>query len=112
MEINDTIIDGLVVITLQGSFLGGKDSVNFAETISRCIEEGNTNILLDLGRLDYMNSIGLGSVVNGYLKLKKSNGQLVIANAKTRVLELLRLTKTDTVIPLCESIEAAKEMLA
>ena len=111
MHIIVEINHGLAVIAPQGRFLGDKDSDEFAETINRCIDQDNTRILIDLGALDYINSMGLGSLIAGFIKTKSAGGLLVFANGNARVNEMLQLTKTDTAIPVCASIAEAKTML-
>jgi anti-sigma B factor antagonist len=111
MDINETVTDGLATLALKGRFLGDKEADEFAEAIRNCLGKGNRKILIDLAGLDYLNSMGLGALLGGYLKTKRAGGLLVFANGNARVTELLSMTKTDTAVPVYATIEAAKKML-
>jgi len=109
MQITVTATEGPAIIELEGSFLGGKDSTDFADAMQGCFQTGKMNIVIDLARLDFMNSSGLGAIFAAYSMTKRAGGCYAVANGQSRVLELFRLTKTDTVIPVHASIQDAIE---
>ena len=65
--------------------------------------------VLDLTAVPYMDSSGLGMVMTHFARCKSRGVRMAVAGANARVLELMRLTKMDTIIPLAESVEAAEE---
>jgi len=71
-------------------------------------EEAFTLQILDLTAVPYMDSFGLGMLMTHYASCKNHGLKLVVAAASARVLELMRLTKMDTIIPLAETVEAAE----
>lgn len=64
--------------------------------------------ILDLTAVPYMDSSGLGMVMTHFARCKNRGVKMVVAGASAHVLELMRLTKMDTIIPLAESVEAAE----
>jgi anti-sigma B factor antagonist len=66
--------------------------------------------ILDLSAVPYMDSAGMGTVINHYVHCQKKGCKLVVTGVSNRVLELFKLTKVDTVIPLAASIEAAEAL--
>jgi anti-anti-sigma factor len=55
---------------------------------------------LDLSQVPYMDSAGMGTIVNYYVHCQKQGARLVVAGVSSRVMELFKLTKVDTVIPM------------
>jgi anti-anti-sigma factor len=73
----------------------------------RATEPPNTTIF-DLSGVPYMDSAGMGAVINHYVHCQNRGVLLVVAGVNSRVMELFKLTKVDTVIPLVESLEKAE----
>jgi ABC-type transporter Mla MlaB component len=63
--------------------------------------------ILDLTEVPYMDSTGLGRIVSHLVHCRGKGIQMIVAGATPRVLELFRMTKVDTVIPLAATLEEA-----
>jgi anti-anti-sigma factor len=66
-----------------------------------------TNIF-DLTAVPYMDSVGLGMIVSHYVRCHGKGVRLIAAGAGPRVLELFKLTKVDTFIPVIATVEEAE----
>jgi anti-sigma B factor antagonist len=64
--------------------------------------------ILDLSKVPYMDSAGMGALINYYVHCEKTGVKMTVAGVSTRVMELFKLTKVDTVIPLAASVEEAE----
>lgn len=64
--------------------------------------------IFDLAGVPYMDSAGMGLIVNHHVHCQTHGSKLVIAAANARVMDLFRLTKVETVLCLAPSVEAAK----
>ena len=64
--------------------------------------------ILDLSAVPYMDSAGMGLVMNHYVRCQTNGTKLVVTGANNRVLDLFKVTKFDTVLPLAPSIEIAE----
>jgi anti-sigma B factor antagonist len=64
--------------------------------------------ILDLTGVPYMDSAGMGLVVNHYVRCQAKGVRLIAAGVSPRVMELFKLTKVDAVIPLAASVEDAE----
>jgi anti-sigma B factor antagonist len=64
--------------------------------------------ILDLSAVPYMDSAGMGLVMNHYVRCKTNGTKLVVSGANSRVMDLFKVTKVDAVLPLVTSIEAAE----
>jgi anti-anti-sigma factor len=65
--------------------------------------------ILDLTGVPYMDSAGMGALINYYVHCEKNSIRMTVAGVSSRVMELFKLTKVDTVIPLAATAEEAEE---
>jgi anti-sigma B factor antagonist len=64
--------------------------------------------IFDLTGVPYMDSAGMGALINHFVHCKKNGIEMIVAGASNRVMELFKLTKVDAVIPLVATVEAAE----
>lgn len=63
--------------------------------------------VLDLTAVPYMDSAGMGLVMNQYVRCQTRGTRFVVTGANSRVLDLFKVTKVDKVLPLAGTIEEA-----
>jgi anti-sigma B factor antagonist len=96
-----------MVLQLSGDIMGGKDYDTFTNEIKKLVEEGHVDIVLDLAKVRYINSTGLGILVSGLTTLKKNMGQMKICNLSDRIDRLFSVTSLTTVFATFESLDEA-----
>lgn len=64
--------------------------------------------IIDLTDVPYMDSAGMGLVMNHYVRCTTNGTKLVVSGANNRVIDLFKVTKVDTVLPLAPTVEAAE----
>ena len=96
-----------VVIKLKGNVMGGPDGAKLHDQLHKLKEQSKLNVVVDLGRVKFMNSSGLGMLISGMTTMRNAGGDLRIANAADRIQSLLVVTKLITVFKHFESVEAA-----
>src|ERR671916_1165538 len=83
----------------------------FKDEMTKCIESGQSQLVLDLSNVDFVDSSGLGAIV-ACLKQLGPRGNLAIAGAKGAVSRLFALTRMDKVFALHDTVDAAVEKLS
>ena len=68
----------------------------------------NALTIFDFSGVPYMDSAGMGLVMNHYVHCQTRGGRLVVAGATARVLDLFKITHVDTVLPLAASVAQAE----
>ncbi len=96
-----------VVIEFKGNVMGGPDAVSLNEKLHELIEKGQKNIVVDLSKVKFMNSSGLGMLIGGLTTMRKAGGDLRIANAADKIESLLIVTKLITVFKHFKSLDEA-----
>ncbi len=89
--------EGIIVLHLNGRLIVGEPVTELRGKIAVLSEGGANNIVLNLEKVDYIDSTGLGGMVIGYTTLKKMGGALKLVGLNQRNIELLVLTKLATV---------------
>ena len=65
--------------------------------------------VIDLTEVPYVDSAGMGLVMNHYVRCQTRGAKLVVVGANNRVLDLFRVTKVDKVLPLVPTLDEAEE---
>jgi anti-sigma B factor antagonist len=88
----------VAIIDLAGRIVLNDGSAIMREAIAKLREGGANKILLNLEGVSFIDSSGLGELASAYSRLNKGGGQLKLVNMPARILELLRITKLDTIL--------------
>jgi len=64
--------------------------------------------ILDLSGVPYMDSAGMGAIVNYYTHCSGKGVKLIVAGVSSRVMELFKMTRVDTVMSFAPSVEEAE----
>ena len=97
----------VVVIELKGKIMGGPDSAVFRDELKRHLDEGVKRVIVDLGKVDWMNSSGLGILIGGLTTVKNSDGEMKLARVTEKIKSLLMITKLVQVFEAYDSVEDA-----
>jgi anti-sigma B factor antagonist len=103
--------DDIVILSLSGKIMGGPEASEINGKINQLIDDGKLKILIDLKEVEWMNSSGLGILIDAVTVLKNNNGALRLINVSDRIKNLLKITKLDTVFDIRGSIDDAKGSL-
>jgi len=79
---------------------------------ARLREEKNANVVVDLSSVPYVDSAGIGVLVNGLVSCKNNGRTLVLAGVAERVMTVLKVTKVDQLFQLAASSEEAQGLVA
>ncbi len=72
------------------------------------LEKGQTRLVMDLRAVTFIDSSGLGILVNAYKLAKQLGGNLKFANASPEVRKLFQITRTDKYLEFYDSAETAE----
>lgn len=80
----------------------------FRKVLTNCIEEGPKHVVLDLSKIDFVDSSGLGALVQVAKKAQQASGTLqIVTNA--RVTQTVKLVRLEQFLALQPSVETAIE---
>ena len=107
MKFTDTVSDGgVAVLELSGKIMGGEETTLFHGKIHEYIQLNKKSFVLDLAKVEWMNSVGLGMLISALTTVKNAGGRLVLANI-TNIESILAMTRLITVFEHYDSRDAA-----
>jgi len=99
--------DNLVIISLNGKIMGGPEATEINEKFNQLIDEKKLKIVIDLDKVEWMNSSGLGILIGAVSLFRNNKGQLRIINVSDRIQNLLKITKLAGIFEMSNSLEEA-----
>jgi anti-sigma B factor antagonist len=106
MKFDDQLKDNVVILDVSGKIMGGEETTLFHGKIHEYIELNKKNFVVDLAKVDWMNSVGLGMLISALTTVKNSGGRLVLANI-TKIESILTITRLITVFEHYDSRDEA-----
>jgi anti-sigma B factor antagonist len=98
------------VIKIKGKFLGSIDGAELKQKLDDLKQSGKTNVVIDLGDTDFMDSSGIGALISGLTSMRKSGGDVRLANMEKRIRNLFLITRLlGSVFEDYESVEKAAQ---
>jgi len=90
--------DGVSLVDVAGR-LTSFESKAFQQMIHDLLKQGQTNIVLNLTGLEYLDSSGIGELVHNYLSVIKKGGAMRVVGLAPKVEEILKITQLHQVFP-------------
>ena len=110
MQIGQRMAGDVTVVEITGDITLSKGGdVIIKDKVQSLLQQGNRKLLLDLGNVSYVDSAGLGQLVQVYATTRHLDGQLKLLHVTKRLKDLLVLTKLLTVF---ESYDDEAEAVA
>ena len=104
MHISERKIGDVVVVDVSGKItLGEGGDAVLKDKMRSLVQQGQTTRLLNLGEVSYVDSAGLGEIVQSYATVNKNGGTLKLLNVTKRIKDLLSITKLLTVFETYDS---------
>jgi anti-sigma B factor antagonist len=100
--------DDIVCVTLTGS-LDVATAPQVRDLLIRLIDEGRHRLVLEMGGVDFVDSIGLGVFVGVVHRLRPYDGSLAIAAPSPQTRKVFEITQLVRVLPLFDSLDRAVE---
>jgi anti-sigma B factor antagonist len=77
------------------------------EKLVELVEQGARHVVVDLSRVEFLDSTGLGVLVGALKRLRAVNGTFGLVCAHERLLKIFRITALDRVFQLYDTVAAA-----
>jgi len=99
--------NGVVIITIEGKMVGGPDATLLSEKLHEYIESQTNSMLLDMAKVDWMNSSGLGILIGGLSTVRSRGGNLKLLHVGKKPRELFAITKLDRIFEMHDEEDTA-----
>ena len=98
MNIEQRTVGDVLLLAISGDItLRGNGATQIADRVRSEIQQGHNRVVLDLGRVRYVDSAGLGELVQAWSAARNRGGAMKLLNVTRRLNDLLVLTRLETV---------------
>jgi len=99
------------IFTIKEKNLTSHNSSELKSEIAFLVAEGNNSILLNFTEVEFMDSSGLGAILNADRTTKDNDGFLIIYGMNQNNSNLIRIAKLDKVLSIVHTEKEAVDLL-
>jgi len=103
LETDSKKVGSIAVLSLKGKITLGEGAQILRKAVEDLVDQGSSNIVLDLASVPFVDSAGLGALTVGFARAKAAGGLLKLAGVQSRVRDALEVTRLTRMFPLYES---------
>jgi anti-sigma B factor antagonist len=111
LTVNTIVQEHYVEMQLQGNPLVETDFNPINEAVENAIHDGQVHLILNMQKVDLLNSIGINTLIRIFTKCRNNGGEMYIVNISDKINQVLLLTKLNTVLNIATSVEEAAEKM-
>ena len=101
--------DDRAVVRIPDARFGAPDGVSPDQRLLRLVDElDRPHLTLDFGAVDFLSSVGLGTLLAVHKQLRSRGGRLAVVNVRPHVYEVFAVTRLTTVLEVRGQEEAAR----
>ncbi len=103
----EKIVDGVMLLDLRGRITLGPETETVRNKLKDLLSAGHNHIILNLGEVTYLDSVGLGTLIGAFTSTKSAGGRLKLLHLPRGVQQLLQVTRLSTVFEIYEDLPTA-----
>ncbi len=107
MNIKEKMQGDVAVVALKGNLMGEPDTTEVREKVYSLLQDDVKKIVLDLGKVKWINSSGLGSLIAAMTSVKNKGGDMRLANITEKVESVFMITQLIKVFKTYETVDRA-----
>ncbi len=93
----------MTIIEPKGKITIGVGDVALREAVSKALQAGARNVLVNLGGVSTIDSSGIGELVSAYTTVSNRGGRLKLCNLPPKVTDILQITQLISVFEVYEN---------
>jgi anti-sigma B factor antagonist len=93
MKFSSRRVGTVVIIDIEGKILLGDGDVEIKQAVDELLDQNQKHILLNLAKVPYVDSAGLGEMIRCFTAIRKAGGSLRLLAPNQRLIDLLSITK-------------------
>ena len=109
MKIKRREVDGITVLDLSGEMYGGPDNMKLVEMVSELVEEKKLDLILNLSKVKWVSSTGIGIMVSARARYAQEGGVIKLMSPNDRVLGILQVTRLNLIFDVFPTEQEALE---
>ena len=111
MKLNHSLVDRILFARLQGDLIGSPDSQQLVEIVNQSLSESIILCAIDLSKVRFINSSGIGILVSLLTKFRNRGGEMILISPSEHIRKLLIITKLNAIFTVAEDDAQAANLL-
>lgn len=111
MNLNVTLEGNISIIVVDCAQLDVSNSKNFKDAMAPYVGKA-ANILLDLEKIEFCDSSGLGAILSSYRVLRDHGGEMRLCSMQSSVRTLFSLVRANRIFEIFNNREEALKILS
>ena len=107
LTISTRQVGAITILDIDGRIVLGEESASLRDVIRDLLNNGHKQILLNLCDVDYIDTIGLGSLAGVFTTVRKRGGELKLLNLPEQFARVMQITKLYSVFEIMNDEAAA-----
>ncbi len=107
MTISERQAGAVTVLDIEGGLKMEDGAPQLTAAIRRLLQEGKTRVVLNVGGVPFVDSAGLGALVQAHVSVSRASGALKLAATPRRLRDLIAITKLSGVLQSFDDENAA-----
>ena len=107
MELTTSRQDEAVIITIKGE-IDLYNARQLSDALDGAHQEGVKNVIIDVEKVSYIDSTGIGALIKGKKIFKSVEGDVKLAVVQESIQDVFNRTKLDSIFQYYETIAAAQ----
>jgi anti-sigma B factor antagonist len=107
MKIRTVQNGAIAIIDVKGSLVGDQETDNLRDAVADFIEQGNKCLVINLSKVNYVNSSGIGAIIAAHASYTRNAGVVKLAGISNNVQNILVVTRLIDVFDVYETSDQA-----
>ncbi len=107
MKIKKREVDGITILNVSGEMYGGEDNMKIVEVLSELADQNKLDAIINLSKVKWISSQGLGILVSARSRYSKKGGMLKLCSPNDRIIGILQVTRLNLIFDVFDTKEEA-----
>lgn len=103
MTFEKEIKENTLIIRLSGDLIGEDNGANVLEIATSAIQQQALTCIIDISKLRYINSSGIGVLITILTKFRNKGGEVFLMKPSENVQKLLVITKLNAIFQIVQN---------
>ena len=107
MRVEEKIIGEVAILSIKGEIVDDEDDLTFQQKIISLVIDGVRKVVVDLGKVERLNSRSLSTFISAMKTMHKSSGEIRFTGIEGHINDIFVETKLIQLFPTYETVGRA-----
>lgn len=112
LRIETELVDGWLQTIAVGGELDAYSAPGLQDAVTHALDQNVSWLIVDLRRVEYMDSVGLGILIGGVKRAGEKNGGMAVVCERPNVARVFEVSGTAELLNVVDSLPRAVEVLS